>query len=225
MKIDKKFFLMFVVSVSIFWNILFAKNLFVWNLLWTQLEIWLDRRSNIWILKNSNVKDILWLQSEIIYRDNYDLVSKLDNAKSQQARTEILDDYILSISNLIDEWKSLHEYEQSKVNYYNNLAKGCESSIKLKNSEFSSAVLSYNYGKAETISSEIAELRACIAKNEVYAKAHASYASSVSSLNGLQKKLEYISYNKEKISKYYEILKSDLLKELYDISKTVNSNF
>jgi hypothetical protein len=40
-------------------------------------------------------------------------------------------------------------------------------------------------------------------------------------LNALQKKVEYLTENREKIAKYYEILKPDLLKELYDISKVV----
>ncbi len=80
---------------------------------------------------------------------------------------------------------------------------------------------SYNYDRAEAISQEIAELRACVARNEVYAKAHASYASSSKSLNTLQKRADYLFQNREKIAKYYEILKPDLLKELYDISKTV----
>jgi hypothetical protein len=82
-------------------------------------------------------------------------------------------------------------------------------------------VKTYNYDRAEAISQEIAELRACVARNEVYAKAHASYASSSKSLNTLQKRADYLSKNREKIAKYYEILKPDLLKELYDISKTV----
>jgi hypothetical protein len=64
-------------------------------------------------------------------------------------------------------------------------------------------------------------LRACVAKNEVFAKAHASYASSSKSLSVLQKRVEYLSKNRQKIAKYYEILKPDLLEELYDISKTV----
>jgi hypothetical protein len=60
-----------------------------------------------------------------------------------------------------------------------------------------------------------------VARNEVYSKAHASYASSSKSLNTLQKKVDYLSENREKVAKYYEILKPDLLKELYDFSKTV----
>jgi hypothetical protein len=131
----------------------------------------------------------------------------------------------LSINNSISNAKDLWDYENSQVTYYNNAAKECEAPIKSKNSEFTNAVKSYNYEKAESISKEIAELRACVARNEVYAKAHASYASATKSWNTLQKKADYLSKNREKIAKYYEILKPDLLKELYDISKTVERDF
>jgi hypothetical protein len=66
-------------------------------------------------------------------------------------------------------------------------------------------------------------LRACVARNEVYAKAHASYASTSKSLKTLQKRADYLSQNRVKIAKYYEILKPDLLKELYNISKEVKN--
>jgi hypothetical protein len=49
-------------------------------------------------------------------------------------------------------------------------------------------VKNYNYDKAEKIAGEIAELRACVARNEVFAKAHASYASASKSSTTLQKK-------------------------------------
>lgn len=149
----------------------------------------------------------------------------MDNAKSESERLRIIDEYIISLNNTVSNGQNLWNYEQTQVNYYNNEAKKCEEPIKWKNSEFAEAVKNYNYDKAESISKEIAELRACIARNEVYAKAHASYASSSKSLGSLQKRAEYLSKNREKIAKYYEILKPDLLKELYDISKTVESNF
>ena len=156
------------------------------------------------------------------YKQNrFDLISELDKAKTEQERLRIIDQYIASLNSTISNWKNLWNYEQSQVDYYNNEAKKCENPIKSKNSEFSDAVKNYNYDRAEAISKEIAELRACVARNEVYAKAHASYASSSKSLNNLQKRVDYLYKNREKIAKYYEILKPDLLKELYDISKTV----
>lgn len=208
--------------VSIFWSFSYsAWNTFVRKLLWTQLEIWLSQRSNVWEFRDWRAWNSLTLQQEIVDQSRFDLISHLDKAKTEQERLRIIDQYIISLNNTVSNWKSLWNYEQSQIDYYNNEAKKCENPIKSKNSEFSDAVKNYNYDGAEAIAKEIAELRACVAKNEVYAKAHASYASSSKSLNILQKRVDYLSKNKEKIAKYYEILKPDLLKELYDISKEV----
>ena len=227
MKKIKSGLLVFIAWISIFWNFSFAWNPFIRSLLWTQLEIWLSQRSNVWEYRDWRSKNSLVLQQEILNQNKLDLISQLDNAKNEQERLRVIDQYIMSLNNTISNWKDLWNFEQSQVDYYNNLAKECEAPIKWKNSEFADAVRNFNYERAESISKEIAELRACIAKNEVYAKAHASYASASSSksLNSLQKKADYLSKNKEKIAKYYEILKPDLLKELYDISRTVESNF
>jgi len=213
-------------SVVIAWLFLFssfsfAGNPFVRNLFWTQLEIWLDQRSNFWEYRNWKSENSLVLWQEIESLVKFDLISELDKAKTEHKRLEIIDQYIVLLNNTISNWKSLWNYEESQIDYYKSAAKECESPIKSKNSEFSDAVKNYNYEKAESIAKEIAELRACVARNEVYEKAHASYLSSTKSLNPLQKRANYLSENREKIAKYYEILKPDLLKELYDISKTV----
>ena len=221
MKYFKTALLLFFPWILLFWNFSFAWNTFVRNLLWTQLEIWLNQRSNVWEFKDWSVWNSLVLQQEVGNQNKFDLVSELDRASTEQERLRIIDQYIASLNNTISNGKDLWNYEQSQVDYYKSEAKKCETPIKSKNSEFSNAVKNYDYEKAEAISNEIAELRACVARNEVYAKAHASYASSSKSLNTLQKRVEYLSKNREKIAKYYEILKPDLLKELYDISKTV----
>jgi len=192
-------------------------------LLWTQLEIWLSQRSSIWEFNDWKAGNSLVLQQEVGNQNRFDLISELDKVGTEQERLRIIDQYIISLNSTIFNWKNLWGYEQSQVDYYHNEAKKCEAPIKWKNSEFSDAVKNYNYEKAESISNEIAELRACVAKNEVYAKAHASYVSSSKSLEALQKRAEYLSKNREKIAKYYEILKPDLLKELYDLSKTVEN--
>ena len=216
-----------VLSLMMFWIFLFwsfsyaGENTLVWRLLWTQLEIWLSQRSNVWEFRDWRAWNSLTLQQEIVDQSRFDLVSELDKAKTEQERLRVIDQYIISLNNTVSNWKNLWNYEQSQVNYYNNEAKKCENPIKSKNSEFSDAVKNYNYDRAEAIAEEIAELRACVARNEVYAKAHASYASSSKSLDVLQKRADYLAKNREKIAKYYEILKPDLLKELYDISKTV----
>lgn len=217
----KSAFLLIIFWMFLFWNFSFAGNPFVRNLLWTQLEIGLNQRSSVWEFRDWRAGNSLLLQKEVGNQNRFDLISELDKAKTEQERLRIIDQYIASLNSTISNWKKLWSYEQTQVDYYNNEAKKCESSIKSKNSEFSDAVKNYNYDRAEAISKEIAELRACVARNEVYAKAHASYASSSKSLNNLQKRVDYLYKNREKIAKYYEILKPDLLKELYDISKTV----
>ena len=221
MKNLKSVLVAFAFWLFLFWNFSFAWNSFVWNLLWTQLEIWLNQRSNDWELKDWRAGNSLILQQEVGNQSRFDLISELDKAKTEQERLKIIDQYIVSLNNTIINGKDLWNYEQSQVDYYKSEAKKCEEPIKSKNLEFSDAVKNYNYDKAEAISKEIAELRACVARNEVYAKAHASYTSSSKSLNTLQKRADYLSKNREKIAKYYEVLKPDLLEELYDISKTV----
>ena len=207
--------------ISLFWSFSFAWNTFVLNVLGTQLEILVDQRSSVWEYRDWRAGNSLILQQEVVNQNNFDLISELDKAKTEQERLKIIDQYIKSLNNTIANGNNLWNYEQSQVDYYNNEAKKCEAPIKWKNSEFSNAVKNYNYEKAESISKEIAELRACVARNEVYAKAHASYASTSKSLSTLKNRVDYLSKNREKIAKYYEILKPDLLKELYDISKTV----
>jgi hypothetical protein len=221
MKNIKSILSVFIPWILLFWSFSYAGNTFVRNLLWTQLEIWLNQRSNVWEYRDGRAENSLALQKEVWNQNRFDLISELDKAKTEQERLKIIDQYIVSLNNTISNWKNLGNYEQSQVDYYNNEAKKCETPIKSKNSEFSDAVKNYNYDKAEAIAKEIAELRACVARNEVYAKAHASYASSSKSLNTLQKRADYLSKNREKIAKYYEILKPDLLKELYNISKEV----
>ena len=221
MKKFKYLLIVLILWFFLYWNFLYAKSTFIRSLLWTQFEIGLNQRSNVWEFRDWRAWNTLTLQQEVWNQNRFDLISELDKAKTEQERLRIIDQYIISLNNTISNWKNLWNYEQSQVDYYNNEAKKCEAPIKSKNSEFSDAVKNYNYEKAEAVSKEIAELRACVARNEVFAKAHASYASSSKSLNTLQKRVDYLSKNREKIAKYYEILKPDLLKELYDISKTV----
>ena len=210
--------------IFLFW-FSFAGNPFVRNLLWTQLEIWLNQRSNVGKLRWGESKNALLANQESSNLNRYDLISELDKAKDEQERLKVIDNYIVLLKNSVSNGTEMYNYEQSQVNYYNSAAKECEAPIKSKNTEFSEAIKAYNYDKAESVAQEIAELRACVARNEVFAKAHASYASAAKWLGSLQSKADYLSKNREKIAKYYEILKPDLLKELYDISKTVENNF
>ena len=225
MKNIKITFLILSSIVVYYGSFSFAGNIFIWNLLGTQIEIWLNLRNNSSTAQNWQPLNSLSAQNDIAYRNNYDLVSELDKASSESSRLAIMNQYISNGSNVIANSSARYEQENQLVNKYKDAAKECESKIKERNSAFSTAVKSYDYELAEWIADEIAELRACVAKNEVYAKAHASYASATKDLTKLQNKINYISDNKSQIAKYYEILKPDLLKELYDISQTVNVNF
>ena len=201
-----------------------AKNLFVWDILWTQLEIWINSCDNtISARKKTEISNSLVAQSQNIYRKNFDLVAELDKASTEDERLNIIDAYISNLSSAVSSSSTMYEYESSQVELYKNKAKECESQIKGKNSEFSDAVENYDFEKSELLVNEIAELRACVARNEVYAKAHTSYASVSKSADTLQKRVDYLTENREKIAKYYEILKPELLKELYQISQNISS--
>ncbi len=224
MKNLKSAFLILICGIFLFW-FSFAGNPFVRNLLWTQLEIWLNQRSSMGALRNWKAWNALSMQHEIISANQYDLIAELDKSKTENERLVIINNYIAMLNNTISNGSSFYDYEQKQIAYYNNTAKECEAPIKWKNLEFAEAMKNYDYDKAESIASEIAELRACIARNQVYAKAHTSYSSAVNSFGNLKKRADYLSENKVKIAKYYEILKPDLLKELYEISKTVDASF
>lgn len=204
-----------------FLNYVLASDFFVRNILWTHIEIWLNQRNWIWWYSDNSLN----IQEDASYWNQYDLVAELDKANTESDRLYVINSYIAQISNISSSSNVFIENEQKKIKDYNVAASDCEKKISGRNSDFSKAVKAYDYELAENIAEEIAELRACIAKNQVYAKAHASYISFYNGFSSLQRKAEYLSNNKEKIAKYYEILKPDLLKELYSISQTVKTNF
>ena len=212
-----------LVTLSQHW---LAGNLFVWDLLWTQIEIGLNSRitpSFLW--REGDFSNSLGVQSNNMYRKNFDLIGRLDQATSENDRLRVIDEYIEGLSDSIENSAIVYEQESLKIEMYKKNAKECESQIKWKNAEFSKAVENYDFNKSELLVEEIADLRACVAKNQVYAKAHTSYASISNSADNLQKRADYLRENREKIAKYYEILKPDLLKELYNISQRINANF
>lgn len=221
MQAIKSILWLFVWLVVFWWCFSMAWNSLVWNLLWTQIEIWLNQRHNYSLHTDSTLS----IQSDLSYWNNYDLVSELENAETEEQRLQILTQYINNLSNVISTSLTLINDEKTLSDSYEKAAKECSSQADSKNSEFSSAVKKGDYILAQKIADEIADLRACVASNQVQAKAHMTYWSSKKNISDLQKKVDYLSKNKETIAKYYEILKPDLLKELYDISQTVKVNF
>ena len=155
MRSFKAISLILIVWVSLLWSFWFAGNPFVWNLLWTQLEIWLSQRSTVWTFRDGRAWNSLVLQQEVSSQNNFDLIAELDKAKSETERLGIIDQYIESLNSVISNGKDLGNYEQSQVDYYNSAAKECEAPIKWKNSEFAEAVKNYNYDRAESIAEEI----------------------------------------------------------------------
>ena len=203
------------------WGFSMAWSSLVWSLLWTQIEIGLNQRHSFGL----NSDTTLSMQSNLAYWGNYDLVSELEKSKTKDERLQILEQYIDVISNTVSISSALIKDEKMKADAYTKDAKECSSQADSKNSEFSAAVKKWDYELAQKIANEIADLRACVATNQVQARAHMTYWSSKKSVSDLQKKVDYLEKNKEKIAEYYDILNPDLLKELYDISQTVRVNF
>ena len=100
------------------WNFSFAWNPFVRNLLWTQLEIWLTQRTTVGTFRDWRAWNSLILQQEVSSQNNFDLISELDNAKSESERLKIIDQYIASLKNTISNGNDLGNYEQTQVNYW-----------------------------------------------------------------------------------------------------------
>jgi hypothetical protein len=102
----------------------------------------------------------------------------------------------------------------------------CETPIKQYNTEYSSAVQSYQYALSQQIAQKIAVLRACIAEQGVYYKVHGGFRDNLTALQTLlQKKIDYLMMHEEKIISYYDMLKPQLLQELYDLSRVLEVNY
>jgi hypothetical protein len=116
--------------------------------------------------------------------------------------------------------------EEKEVQFYQNELKNCEINRSYENENFSKAVADRDFERAHQHSLNIAEMRACTAKNTVFWKEHLAYQNFYQGqTKNLEKKCRYIETNQEKIAQYYEIMKPDLLKELYDIAMTLQVNF
>ena len=107
-----KYILFSIISLSILWGFSFASNPFVRNLLGTQLEIWLNRRSLLWSSWNWNA---LSIHQELIQWNQYDLISELDKAKTENDRLSILNNYISVLNWAMSDGAALYDYEQSTI--------------------------------------------------------------------------------------------------------------
>jgi predicted phage tail protein len=170
--------------------------------------------------------DILLAQETIKNQLSYPLIEQLDNADSESTRARILNTYLTSSTQLLNTTDSLLNQENAIIETYSRNVKDCEASIAPLNADFSFAVQHYDSILAHNIASKIAKQRICIAENTVHYKEHLLYGGTTLYVREtLQKRVNYITTNKEKIAQYYNILKPQLLEELYTISRTLEVNF
>jgi hypothetical protein len=174
----------------------------------------------------ASFSDILAVQQGIKNQLSTDVVAELDLANSEPARLLILETYLSRSQHLLTIANSLLERETTAIGEYNNKIKDCETPINQLNTDFTLAIQRYDFVSSQQISATIATKRACIAENTVYYREHIAYRESTLAVQtSLQKRVDYIITNKEKIAQYYTLLKPQLLKELYDISQTLEVNY
>jgi hypothetical protein len=208
---------------------LFATNLVIRNLLGTHLNIGMDDHRDDDKEKSSSPQtfsDILFLQQELKKQNTYDLLGTLDFATTEPARLVILQNYLTASQQLLQESQPFLEQEKVLIEQYSKKIQDCEQPIKQENASFTTAVQRYDFASAQRLSQHIAELRGCIAENTVYYKEHVLYRDTTLPLQTtLQKKIDYLTTNKERIARYYEMLKPQLLQDLYAISRTLEVNY
>ncbi|MBQ7075033.1 hypothetical protein IJM86_08605 [bacterium] len=190
----------------------------VYDLLGTHIEIGLHET-------NTNRTDTS-LKGQISSFSGNKLIQKLDRAKTKAERKKILSEYLSLCRTISNTSSQLIAQEEKEAQFYQNEVRNCEQNRAYENESFSKALADWNFEKAHQHSLNIAEMRACTAKNTVFWKEHLAYQNFYQSqTKHLEKKCRYIETNQEKIAQYYEIMKPDLLKELYDIAMTLQVNF
>jgi hypothetical protein len=202
-----------------------ANNLAVRELFGTHIEIGLGESKT---LSDAEVKlsNVLEVQKELKNQLSFPLIDQLDVATNETMRGIVLKNYLSSSQSLLRVSSSVLESEQALITTFQTAGKSCEAPITDLNKDFTRAVQEYDYPLASSLSQQIAKLRACAAENAVYYKEHLGYRDGVNALQTvLQKRVEYVEEHQEAIVKYYEILKPQLLKELYAISQTLEGNF
>jgi hypothetical protein len=116
--------------------------------------------------------------------------------------------------------------ENGHLVYYTAKIQECEAPIAQYNADFSLAVQQGDGILSRKVAQKIAQGRACIAENGVYYREHLWYRDSlVASQTALQKRVAYLMANEEKIIKYYDMLKPQLLQELYEVSRVLEVNY
>jgi hypothetical protein len=220
-----QYLLLSLIALGALSSPLFAGNVSIRELLGMHIDIGLGKS----LVQNANAQtfpDILSTQQALKKQVAYDLVGALDAGMNEQARTLTLTKYLSDTHQLLQTTQRFLDQEDLLITQYTTKVKDCETPLKQANADFAVAVQSYNLSSAQKISQEIAKLRACSAENGVYYKEHLAYKNATLALQtSLQKKRDYVATNQEKMVKYYDLLKPQLLKVLYDLSRVLEVNY
>lgn len=166
------------------------------------------------------------VQQALKQQISYDLLSALDRATTASARAIVLSTYLTTVHSLLSEAQHFIDRENDRLAYYTSQIQECEAPISQYNADFVLASQQDDVTLLEQLVQKVAPLRACIAENGVYYRAHLLYRDKlVASQTTLQKKGDYLRANEEKIIKYYDMLKPQLLQELYEVSKVLEVNY
>ncbi len=172
------------------------------------------------------ITHILQLQQLSQQQLSESLISQLEIVGNPNARALVLQKYFTTSTSLIQALQKALEQEKIILTAYQEKIKLCESEVTTLNADFQRAVKQYEWEKAEQIVKQIVEKRTCVAENTVYYKEHFLYNNMLqSSFTVLTKRLAYLQQQQDAILQYYDIMKPELLKELYTISQTIQANF
>ena len=223
MKIVKKY--LFVSLLLSFSSFSFASNFSVWDLFGEHIAIGLSQK-NVVNSPFQQVSNILEMQEEIKNQISYNILRDLDIATTNIARSVVITNYLSHSRQLLQLSQSFLDKEEQLIREYSQMIKDCEKPIEQYNVDFSREVRNFNYTLAQKISTQIASLRVCIAENTVFYRERLLYRDTLVSLKAsLEKRVSYLEANQDKIANYYGMLKPQLLKELYDVSQTLQVNF
>ena len=213
------------VGLTFFSGFSFGANVSVWDLFGEHIAIGLGH-SSIATPSLSQVSNILELQREMNNQISYDILRDLDFARTNVERSLVVSNYLSRARQLFRSAQQYLDREELTLSNFDRKIKECEAPITQYNADFSRAVENYNYVSAQRISAQIADLRGCIAENTVLYRERVLYRDMLSSAKtALEKRITYIESQQDKIVSYYDILKPQLLKELYDVSQTLQVNF
>ncbi|MDR2415958.1 MAG: hypothetical protein LBD75_05125 [Candidatus Peribacteria bacterium] len=201
-----------------------ASNIGVWDIFGTHIEIGLGKGKNV--SPSSTFTHRGEVQQGLKQQISYALLSVLDGATTSSARAIVLSTYLTTSRSLLQEAQHYLNRENERLAYYTAQIQECETPIAQYNADFSLAVQQGQVSLAEQLVQNVASLRACIAENGVYYRAHLLYRDTLmASQTALQKRVDYLVINEERIIKWYDMLKPQLLKELYEVSRVLEVNY